>query len=91
MPYTPQFSQVVSQDELKNYPDPAGGLNILLLLIDSVTGEVKGLRGFATDLKFHKEFAEDVCDKMATSYSFEADQRALSSLYSLFLHSYFNR
>ncbi len=77
MVYAPQLSQVVTMEELHDYPEPEAGLAINLLLLDSVSGEIKGMRLLSTDVKFHKKFAEAVRDKMETFYSKAGDMAAM--------------
>ena len=84
MTYAPQMSHVVTPDELKDYPEPEGGLNLNLMLINSVSGELKGMHVYGTDLKFHQEFAKDVRAKMATVYSREEDKEELKSIYAMY-------
>ena len=84
MVYTPQLSSNVPMEELRNLEEPQTGMNIILLLLNSMTGEVLNIQALGTNVKFYQEFVKAVKDKMNTEYSKEEDQKQLKNIYALY-------
>ncbi len=77
--YTPHLSKNLTRIQL---PDENQGLNLLLILVDAITGEVKHLRILGLSTKFSRRLLGAVMEEITKEFDEEKYNNAINRIYS---------